>query len=90
MLAVEQMYNAYLLPALENTDHGIVTIRVNISEESDKQTIEAELQGMNGDIFTESADKKAAALFHQTVERLPDENALTARFRIRRDSGSET
>ena len=87
MLALELMFNAYLLPALENTNHGIVTIRVNISEESDEPTIEAEFQGMNGDIFAEAADKKAAAFLHQTAERLPGENALTAVFRIRSDSG---
>ena len=83
MAAVEQMYNAYLSEALECTEQGTVTIRVDIDEEYDEQTLEVEWQGMNFDPFETTDSPKVAALFHRSVERIPDVTGVSARFRIR-------
>ena len=83
MLASEEMYNAYLLPALNASAHGILTLRVNVGEESGEQTLEVESFGIDRDIFAESDNTISAAIFNKTVERLPDERPGLSRFIVR-------
>ncbi len=82
MLAAEEMCHAYILPALHSAENGAVTIRVNVSEETGDQTVEAECSGITGDLFARTDDEISSAIFKKVTERLPDESEHLFRFRI--------
>ena len=83
-LAVEELCTAYILPALETAENGSLTLRINVSEESGEQTIEAEYTGFDGDPFARTDNEISYAIFQKITERLPDIRKNAARFRIKK------
>ena len=84
VLVAEEMYNAYILPALKKHENICVTLRLSISEENGTQQIEAEYSGFSGDIFAKTTNEISAAIFNKLTERLHDERKNYAAFRIKK------